>query len=43
MHCGVIRQAVQILNLTNKEVLRSEDEDVVRFKFVYNSEYLKED
>ena len=40
VHCGVIRQAVKILGMA-KELMRTGDKGQVRFKFMYNSEYLK--
>lgn len=41
MHCGVIRQAVEMKKIFTKEVLRTTDIDTVRFKFLYAAEYLK--
>jgi GTPase len=41
MHCGVIRQAVCIQDM-NTEVLRTNDKGIVRFRFVYNNEYIKQ-
>ncbi len=43
MHCGVIRQAVEIRSLAKKEVLRTGDVDKVRLRFLYAAEYLKKD
>lgn len=40
VHCGVIRQAVNILSMS-KDVLRNGDKGLVRFRFMYNSEYIK--
>jgi len=40
LHCGVIRQAVTIEELS-KEVLRNGDKGLVKFKFMYNAEYVK--
>ena len=39
MHCGVIRQAVMIESLP-KDLLRTGDKGIVRFKFMYNAEYI---
>ena len=40
MHCGVIRQAVSIEELP-KDILRTGDKSLVRFKFMFNAEYIK--
>lgn len=40
LHCGVIRQAVNILSMT-KDVYRTGDKGLIRFRFMYNSEYIK--
>ena len=40
VHCGVIRQAVTIEELP-KDLLRTGDKGIVRFKFLYNAEYVK--
>jgi len=40
LHCGVIRQAVSIEELP-KSILRTGDKGLVRFKFMYNAEYIK--
>jgi len=40
MHCGVIRQSVMISNLP-QEIMRTGDKAIVKFKFMYNSEYLR--
>lgn len=40
MHCGVIRQSVRIVKM-KKDLLRTGDKDILTFKFMYNSEYLK--
>ena len=40
LHCGVIRQSVMIGNLP-QEILRTGDKATVKFKFMYNSEYLR--
>jgi len=39
LHCGGIAQAVQIVKM-DKEYLRSFDEAIVTFKFIYRHEYL---
>jgi len=39
-HCGVIRQAVKIVGMA-KELMRTGDKGQVRFRFMYNSEYLR--
>jgi GTPase len=41
MHCGVIRQSVRIVKM-QKELLRTGDRDILKFMFLYNTEYLKE-
>lgn len=43
MHCGVIRQAVEIRRLSKKEVLRTGDVDLVRLRFLYAAEYMKKE
>lgn len=40
MHCGVVRQTVKIVDM-EKECLRTGDKAQLKFKFVYNSEYIK--
>lgn len=40
VHCGVIRQAVKIVGMA-KELMRTGDKGQVRFRFMYNSEYLR--
>lgn len=40
MHCGVVRQTVKIVDM-KKELMRTGDKDIVEFKFVYNSEFVK--
>jgi len=40
LHCGVIRQAVSIEELP-KDILRTGDKAIVRFRFMYNAEYVK--
>lgn len=39
VHCGVIRQACKVMWI-DKEVLRTGDKGKVKFKFMYNPEYL---
>jgi GTPase len=39
LHCGVIRQTVSIIEM-NQTPLRTGDRGLVRFRFMYNSEYL---
>ncbi|CAK80307.1 unnamed protein product (macronuclear) [Paramecium tetraurelia] len=43
MHCGVIRQAVEMKKIFQHEVLRTGDVDTVRLRFLYAAEYLKTD
>ncbi|KAM3142176.1 hypothetical protein pb186bvf_005585 [Paramecium bursaria] len=43
LHCGVIRQAIEMQALQTKEVLRSGDQDSVRFRFKYSPEFMKPD
>jgi GTPase len=40
VHCGVIRQAVTIEEMP-KDILRTGDKGIVRFRFMYNAEYVK--
>jgi len=40
MHCGVVRQAVKILNIS-RDCLRTGDKDNLTFWFLYNSEFIK--
>ncbi len=40
VHCGIIRQTAKIVGM-NKEVIRTGDKAKVRFRFLYNPEYLK--
>lgn len=40
VHCGVIRQSVKVDSMT-KELMRTGDKGLVRFRFMYNSEYMK--
>lgn len=40
MHCGVIRQAVSIEEMP-KDILRTGDKAIVRFRFMYNAEYVQ--
>lgn len=40
VHCGGISQSVQIVNM-DKEYLRSYDEGVITFRFMYRPEYLE--
>jgi GTPase len=40
MHCGVIRQAAQVLEM-NRDLLRTGDKGHIKFKFMYRPEYLK--
>jgi len=37
IHCGVVRQAAKVLDMT-KELLRTGDKGLIRFKFMYNPE-----
>lgn len=39
MHCGVVRQTVKIIEMPS-EILRNGDKSLVRFRFLYNAEYL---
>ncbi|CAD8073034.1 unnamed protein product [Paramecium sonneborni] len=43
MHCGVVRQAVEIKSISEHEILRTGDVDTVRLKFLYAAEYLQTD
>ena len=40
VHCGVVRQAVKIVNMS-KDVMRTNDEAIVRFQFLYTPEFVK--
>ena len=39
VHCGVIRQACKVISI-DKDVLRTGDKGKVKFKFMYNPEYI---
>ncbi len=41
VHCGVVRQACTIKKIYEKEVLRNGDKGLVRFRFMYNAEYVR--
>lgn len=41
LHCGSVRQSVNLKKIYNKDLLRNEDRDLVRFRFMYAPEYLK--
>eukprot|EP00744_Colponema_vietnamica_P003000 GILI01004647.1.p1 GENE.GILI01004647.1~~GILI01004647.1.p1 ORF type:complete len:563 (+),score=147.71 GILI01004647.1:311-1999(+) len=41
IHCGVIRQAAQVLHMTT-DLLRTGDKGIVHFRFMYHPEYLTE-
>lgn len=41
IHCGVVRQSARILSM-DREVLRTGDRAIVRFRFMYRSEYVTE-
>lgn len=41
MHCGVVRQAVAIKQLSTKESIKSGDIELTRFRFLYSPEFLK--
>jgi hypothetical protein len=43
LHCGVIRQSVNLKKIyqTEEELLRNEDRGLVRFRFMYSPEYIK--
>jgi GTPase len=43
MHCGVVRQAVEIKRLNTKDSMRTGDVGLTRFRFVYNAEYMRTD
>lgn len=40
LHCGCVRQTAQIVSM-NKQVLRTGDRAIVRFRFMQSAEYLK--
>lgn len=40
IHCGVLRQTAQILSIQGTEALKTGERAVVRFKFIYFSEYI---
>jgi len=40
VHCGIIRQTAKIIDL-DKDIIRTDDKAKVRFRFLYNPEYLK--
>ncbi|HUU77166.1 MAG TPA: GTP-binding protein [candidate division Zixibacteria bacterium] len=41
VHCGTIRQTAKIIEM-DKKVIRTGDKAIVKFRFLYNPEYLKE-
>lgn len=41
LHCGVIRQVVEIKKLYTKPEIRTGDMELTRFRFVYNAEFMK--
>lgn len=40
IHCGVLRQSAEIINITGRETLRTGERATVRFRFLYFTEYL---
>ncbi len=42
MHSGSIRQSTRVLSITEKEFLRSGEKGLVRFRFMYHPEFLKQ-
>lgn len=41
IHCGVIRQAAKVVEM-DRELLRAGDKGIIRFRFMYHPEHLKE-
>ena len=40
IHCGVIRQSVRIIDM-DKNIIRTGDKAIIKFRFMFNPEYLK--
>lgn len=40
IHCGVLRQAAQIISIQGTEALKTGEHAIVRFRFLYFAEYL---
>lgn len=40
LHCGVIRQSVRIIEM-DKKVIRTGDKAIIKFRFMFNTEYMK--
>jgi GTPase len=40
IHCGVMRQSAEIIGINDRETLRTGERAVVRFRFLYFSEYV---
>lgn len=40
IHCGVLRQTAQIISIQGNDALKTGEAAVVRFRFIYNAEYL---
>ncbi|KAJ3320174.1 Short integuments 2, mitochondrial [Boothiomyces sp. JEL0866] len=41
LHCGGVRQTARIVNMTDKQILRTGDRSIVRFRFLQHPEYIK--
>jgi GTPase len=42
LHSGSIRQSTKVSNIVEKEFLRTGDKGLVRFRFMYHPEFLKQ-
>merc|ERR1719231_1215827 len=40
VHCGVLRQSAEMIEITGRESLRTGERALVKFKFLYSSDYL---
>jgi GTPase len=40
IHCGVLRQAAEIVGIKGRETLKTSERAVVRFRFMYFADYL---
>ena len=40
VHCGVLRQSAEMIQIIGRESLRTGERSLVKFKFLYNSDYI---
>ena len=40
IHCGVLRQAAEIIGIKGRETLKTSERAIVRFRFIYFADYL---